>query len=124
MVLPLFLLLLLFSGILKSEYHKNAKEKQYRIISETINKVLKELQSWLTRARTQMLTKKKHTHIAKNYHPITCQNLQLKLYNICINTFAQGHCEINNIFTTEQVERHARCLGMSRATFDNQNCFK
>ena len=81
MVLPLFLLLLLFSGILKSEYHKNAKEKQYRIISETINKVLKELQSWLTRARTQMLTKKNtHTHSEKlppnNMSKPTAQALQ------------------------------------------------
>ena len=90
---------------LKSEYCKNAKQKQYRITSETIDKVLKKLQngkapgtdlivgfwyknlmfykadlvyifqntlkghkelpSWLTRARTQLLPKNENTHIAK-----------------------------------------------------------
>ena len=127
---------------LKSEYCKNAKQKQYRITSETIDKVLKKLQndkapgtdlivgfwyknlmfykadlvyifqntlkghkelpSWLTRARTQLLPKNENTHIAKNYRPIACQNLMFKLYTSCINTFVQQHCEMNNIVTTEQ----------------------
>ena len=105
---------------LKSEYCKNAKQKQYKITSETIDKVLKKLQngkapgtdlivgfwyknlmfykadlvyifqntlkghkelpSWLTRARTQLLPKNENTHIAKNYRPIACQNLMFKLY--------------------------------------------
>ena len=95
---------------LKSEYCKNAKQKQYRITSETIDKVLKKLQngkapgtdlivglwyknlmfykadlvhifrdilkghkelsSWLTRARTQLLLKNKNKLTAKNYRPI------------------------------------------------------
>ena len=62
----------------------------------------KELPSWLTRARTQLLPKNENTHIAKNYRPIACQNLMFKLYTSCINTFVQQHCEMNNIVTTEQ----------------------
>ena len=112
---------------LKSEYCKTAKQKQYRITSETIDKVLKKLQNgtapgidlivgfwyknlmfyyvylvhifqdtlkghkqlplWLTRACTQFLPKNENTHIAKNYHPIACENLMFKLYTSCINTF-------------------------------------
>ena len=128
---------------LKSEYCKNAKQKQYRITSETIDKALKKLQngkapgtdlivgfwyenlmfykadlvhifqdtlkghkelpsSWLIRARTQLLPKNENTHIAKNYHPITCQNLLFKLYASSINTFVKQHCEINNFVNTEQ----------------------
>ena len=64
----------------------------------------KELLSWLTRACTQLLLKNENTHIAKNYHPIACQNLMFKLCNSCINTFVQQHCKINNIITAEQVE--------------------
>ena len=117
---------------LKSEYCKNAKQKQYRITSEAIAKVLKrlkngkapgtdltagfwyknlmfykvdlvyifqdtlkghkELPSWLTRARTQLLQKNENTHISKNYRPIACQNLMFELYTSCINTFVQQHC--------------------------------
>ena len=62
----------------------------------------KELPSWLTRARTQLLPKNENTHIAKNYRPIACQNLMFKLYTSCINTFVQQHGEMNNIVTTEQ----------------------
>ena len=74
---------------------------QIRPCQDTL-KSHKELSSWLTRARTQWLPKNGNTHIAKNYRPIACQILMLKLHTSCINTFMQEHCEINNIVTTEQ----------------------
>ena len=38
----------------------------------------KELASWLTRTGTQLLPKNGNTHIAKNYHPIAFQNLNVQ----------------------------------------------
>ena len=54
------------------------------------------------RACTQLLSKNENTHIAKNYHPIACQNLIFELYTSCINTFVQQDFEINNIVNNEQ----------------------
>ena len=69
----------------------------------------KELPSWLTRAHTQLLPKNENAHLAKNYHPVTCQNLMFKLCTSCINTSVQEHYEINNIVITEQVGGVAKC---------------
>ena len=57
---------------------------------------------WLARALTRLLPKNDETENPKNYRPIACQNIMLKLYTSCINQFLQDHCEINKIVTTEQ----------------------
>ena len=62
-----------------------------------------QLPPWLAKARTQLVPTSEDTNIAKNYRPIACQNLMLKLYTGCINTFLQHHCEINSI-TSKLVE--------------------
>ena len=63
-----------------------------------------QLPAWLAKARTQLVPISEDTNIAKSYRPIACQNLMLKLYTGCINTFLQHHCEINSIITSELVE--------------------
>ena len=71
----------------------------------------KELPSPLTRARTQLLPKNENTHIAKNYRPIACKNLMIKLYTSYINTFVQQYCKIINIVYTEQAASKRGVLG-------------
>ena len=81
----------------------------------------KELPSWLTRSRTQLLSKNENTHTAKNYRPIACQNLMFKLNTSCINTFVQQHCEINNIVTTEQAGGKRGVWGCIEQLLINKN---
>ena len=57
---------------------------------------------WLARALIRLLPKNNETENPKNYRPIACQNIMLKLYTSCINQFLQDHCEIKKIVTTEQ----------------------
>ena len=57
---------------------------------------------WLARALTRLLPKNDETENPKNYRPIACQNIMLKLYTSCINRFLQDYCEINKTITTEQ----------------------
>ena len=60
------------------------------------------LPSWLGIARTQLVPKCPETHLPNNYRPIACQNIMLKIYTGCLNTFLQDHCTKNNIVTPEQ----------------------
>ena len=56
------------------------------------NKALNELidtPEWLARALTRLLPKNDETENPKNYRPIACQNIMLKLYTSCINQFLQ-----------------------------------
>ena len=73
-----------------------------------------DIPEWLTRALTRLLPKNDETEHPKNYRPIACQKIMLKLYTSFINRFSQDHCEINKIITAEQAggKKDVRgCLG-------------
>ena len=63
---------------------------------------LTDIPEWLARVLTCLLPKNDETENPKNYRPITCENIMLKVHTSCINEFLQDHCEINKIITTEQ----------------------
>ena len=60
------------------------------------------LPKWFSSAHTRPLPKNQKSHIAKNYRPIACLNIQYKLYTNCINTFLTDRAEGNHVMTQEQ----------------------
>ena len=101
------------TNLITGFWYKNLmfyKADLVHIFQDTL-KSHKELPSPLTRARTQLLPKNENTHIAKNYRPIACKNLMIKLYTSYINTFVQQYCKIINIVYTEQAASKRGVLG-------------
>lgn len=61
-----------------------------------------ELPAWLTKARTTLLPKSNDTRYPKNFRPIACENIMLKVYTGCIALLVEEHCIANNIISPEQ----------------------
>ena len=60
------------------------------------------LPEWYVTGRTISLPKSNENAEAKNYRPITCQNITYKLFTGMITSLIIDHCTINNIITSEQ----------------------
>ena len=60
------------------------------------------LSSWLTLARTSLLSKNTETELAKNYRLIAFLNFMYKIYTSFLNSFLYDQCHCHKIITTEQ----------------------
>ena len=60
------------------------------------------LPNWLGITKTRLVAKNQETKLPNNYRPIACENIMLKLYTGCINSFLQDHCTKNEIISPEQ----------------------
>ena len=89
--MQLYVTLIRFPYLFKSLYYNNAFPG------------LIEIPTWMAKAKeTLLLPKDDQTIQAKNYRPISLQNIISKLYTDCIDQFLQKHCKRYNIITTEQ----------------------
>ena len=82
------------------------------------------LPEWFSSAHISLLPKSNETHIAKNYRPIACLNIQYKLYTSCLNTFLTDHIEKNNIITQEQAAGKKGVWGTIEQLLINKNIMK
>ena len=57
---------------------------------------------WLIRARTTLIAKNDNTHETKNYRPIACKNVMMKVCTGCLAKLIEQHCNENNIIYPEQ----------------------
>ena len=48
------------------------------------------------------MAKNSNTHQAKNYRPIACENIMMKVYTGCLALLIEEHCVDNNIIFPEQ----------------------
>ena len=71
-------------------------------IYQNINNNNYNLPEWLVKTRTTLLPKNEQTHDPKNYRPIACENLMMKVYTGCIASLLEEHCTENNIIYPEQ----------------------
>ena len=71
-------------------------------IYQNINNNNYNLPEWLVKTRTTLLPKNGQTHDPKNYRPIACENLMMKVYTGCIASLLEEHCTENNIIYPEQ----------------------
>ena len=61
-----------------------------------------ELPQWLVKTRTTLISKGGNTRDPKNYRPIACENIMLKVYTGCIGLLIEEHCIANYIIAPEQ----------------------
>ena len=61
-----------------------------------------ELPQWLVKTRTTLISKGGNTRDPKNYRPIACENIMLKVYTGCIGLLIEKHCIANDIIAPEQ----------------------
>ena len=61
-----------------------------------------ELPQWLVKTRTTLISKGGNTRDPKNYRPIACENIMLKVYTGCIGLLIEEHCIANDIIAPEQ----------------------
>ena len=59
--------------------------------------------------------------MAKNYRPITCQNIMHKIYTGCMNVHLQDHCENNSIITDQQAAGEKKAFTACRTIPNQQN---
>ena len=59
--------------------------------------------------------------MAKNYRPITCQNIMYKIYTGCMNVHLQDHCENNSIITDQQAAGEKKAFTACRTIPNQQN---
>ena len=84
------------------------KKKCYSLHSTTfdlctkISKGILEISQWLVKARTTLISKGGNTKEPKNYRPIACENIMLKVYTGCIGLLIEEHCVENKIIAPEQ----------------------
>lgn len=57
---------------------------------------------WMTKGKTHLIAKNKHTNLAKNYRPITCLNNIYKVLTKIISERLYTHINKNNLFPSEQ----------------------
>ena len=61
-----------------------------------------DIPEWLVKARTTLMAKNTNTQEAKNYRPIACENIMMKVYTGCLARLIEEHCVDNNIIFPEQ----------------------
>ena len=57
-----------------------------------------DIPEWFVKARTRLVAKNNNTHEAKNYRPIACENIMMKVYTGCL----EERCVDNNIIFPER----------------------
>ena len=67
---------------------------------------------WLIMARTTLIAKNDNTHETKNYRPIACENITMKVYMGCLAKLIEQHCDDNNIIYPEQAGAKKECGGV------------
>ena len=72
-----------------------------------------DLSLWLVTGRTILTPKNEHTKFAKNYRPITCQNIMYKIYTGILNICIVDHCIHNDLFTVKQTGRKPGSWGFT-----------
>ena len=82
------------------------------------------LPKWFSTAHTVLIPKNQESHIAKNYRPIACLNIQYKLYTNCINTFLTDHVERNHVITQEQIAGKRGVWSTTEQLLINKNILK
>ena len=83
------------------KYSTSLKKFLATIYEKSIKKEI-QFPSWLITTRIILTAKNQFSFEAKNYKPITCQNILYKLYTGIIASFIEDHCIENNIITQEQ----------------------
>ena len=71
-------------------------------IYQKINSNEVEIPEWLVKARTALAAKNRNTHDPKNYRPIACENIMMKVYTGCLDLLIEEHCIENKIIFSEQ----------------------
>ena len=69
---------------------------------QNINNNNYSLPEWLVKTRTTLLPKNEQTQDPKNYRPLACENLTMKVYTDCIALLLEEHCTDNNMIYPEQ----------------------
>ena len=69
---------------------------------QNINTNNTSIPKWLIKTRTTLLAKNDQTHNPKNFRPIACENLMMKVYTGCIAALLEEHCVENEVIYPEQ----------------------
>ena len=64
---------------------------------QKMNANVMDIPEWLVKARTTLVAKNNNSHEVKNYRPIACENIMMKVYSECLALFIEEHRVDNNI---------------------------
>ena len=81
------------------KHNQSLRPVTFKLYKE-INSNTIEIPEWLVKARTTLVAK--NTNEAKNYRPIACENIMMKVYTGCLALLIEEHCVENNIIFPEQ----------------------